>query len=155
MPKITEIFVNELKPPKRGQSFAFDSKTPNFGVRITARGGKAFVWQGPYGDEMISGVRITLGKCSRMSVDDARRDAELINAALPSREPKEFWEHLWRQRMEAVHANLLVAKLMKDPRVKELLEVLTRAINEGDDDTIAAIIQAVRAGLTAKGKKNG
>jgi integrase len=72
MSKLTKQFVeNEIKTPNSGQCFYRDEDIPGFGVRVT-RKSKSYILE-----KRVDGVnrRITIGKCSELSFDNARKQA--------------------------------------------------------------------------------
>lgn len=72
MPKLTKEFIEvEIQAPAYGQRFYRDEDLPGFAIRAT-RKSKSFILE-----KRVGGVnrRITIGKCSEMSLDSARRQA--------------------------------------------------------------------------------
>lgn len=75
MPKITKKFIeNEIDHPASGQRFYRDDDLPGFAVRVTQKA-KSYVLE-----KRSDGVtrRITIGKCSSMTVEDARKKARVM-----------------------------------------------------------------------------
>ncbi|MEQ9489515.1 MAG: site-specific integrase [Alphaproteobacteria bacterium] len=71
--KITDSFVKSLDPPASGSRIIYDSDIRGFGVRVTARSVKAFVY-----NYRIKGRerRYTIGQYPGWSVEAARREAK-------------------------------------------------------------------------------
>jgi len=72
MSKLTKQFIeSEIEPPVAGQRFYRDDDVAGFAVRVT-RKSKGYILE-----KRIDGVnrRITIGKCSEMSLDSAKKQA--------------------------------------------------------------------------------
>jgi hypothetical protein len=72
MPKLTKQFIeSEIQAPVTGQRFYRDDDVPGFAVRVT-RKCKSYILE-----KRVDGAnrRITLGKCSEMSLESARKQA--------------------------------------------------------------------------------
>ena len=76
--RLTKSLVDEIQPPTKGQSFVWDSELPGFAVRVTPTGVKAWIVQMTVrrGKER----RITIGLCSKVPLDMARREARTLLA---------------------------------------------------------------------------
>ncbi len=76
-PPLTDVAVRALKPPSGGTIELWDGKFPGFGVRMSAKGTKAFVLL-----YRIKGRprRLTLGRYPMLSLTEARRAAQLALA---------------------------------------------------------------------------
>lgn len=90
MPKLTKQFVDSLSP-ENGDQIIFDDGLPGFGVRVKPSGVKSWVIRYRAGRRNRS---LTLGKCSVLTPDEARREAkirlgEISRGADPSTERKE------------------------------------------------------------------
>jgi hypothetical protein len=72
MSKLTKQFIElEIQPPITGQRFYRDQDLPGFAIRVTRRS-KSFVLEKRVGG---ANRRITIGKCSEMSLESAKRAA--------------------------------------------------------------------------------
>lgn len=72
MPKLTKEFVeSEIETPVKGQRFFRDEDVPGFALRITPKC-KSYIFE-----RRVSGRnrRVTIGKCSEMSFDSAKKQA--------------------------------------------------------------------------------
>ncbi len=71
--RITDKLVKGLTEPAAGNQITYDDKVPGFGVRITARGSRAFVlnYRNLEGRER----RYTIGSYPAWSVEAARKRA--------------------------------------------------------------------------------
>lgn len=72
MSKLSREFIeSEINPPTTGQRFYRDADIPGFAVRVTQRS-KSFILE-----KRVNGVnrRITIGKCSELSFDAAKKQA--------------------------------------------------------------------------------
>lgn len=70
--KLTKQFIeSEVEPPLTGQRFIRDEELPGFAIRLTKRS-KSYILE-----KRIAGVnrRITLGKCTEISLESARKQA--------------------------------------------------------------------------------
>jgi integrase len=81
MGNLTQQIVERAAPPTTGQKFIRDAKVSGLALRITARGAKAFVWEGRCG---TAKYRRTLGAYPAQLLDAARKDALEINSAIAS-----------------------------------------------------------------------
>lgn len=76
--RLTKSLVEELQPPTSGQIFVWDSELPGFAVRVTPTGVKAWIVQ-----MRVRGGRerrMTVGLCSKVPLDMARREARNLIA---------------------------------------------------------------------------
>lgn len=71
--KITKRLVDQTQAPGKGQSFVWDADVKGFGLRITATGSKAYVFQ--YKNKSGRNRRMTLGKHGSITADQAREIA--------------------------------------------------------------------------------
>lgn len=73
--RITKSILDKLPPPTTGQAFYRDTELRGFAVRVTATGHRAFVLE-----KRIDGRvrRITLGRCSELTVVQARQRAQQL-----------------------------------------------------------------------------
>jgi len=72
MSKLTKEFIeSDINPPITGQRFYRDADMPGFAVRVTQRS-KSFILE-----KRVNGAnrRITIGKCSELSFDAAKKQA--------------------------------------------------------------------------------
>ncbi len=72
MSKLTKQFIElEIQPPSAGQMFYRDDDVPGFAVRVTSKS-KSYILE-----KRVAGSnrRITIGKCSEMSLDSAKKQA--------------------------------------------------------------------------------
>src|ERR1039457_3670353 len=79
MGNLTQQIVERAAPPTTGQKFIRDAKVSGLALRITARGAKAFVWEGRCG---TAKYRRTLGAYPALSLESARKAAVEINSAI-------------------------------------------------------------------------
>ncbi|MCC7530434.1 MAG: DUF4102 domain-containing protein [Candidatus Melainabacteria bacterium] len=72
MAKLTKQFIEvEIKQPISGQLFIRDEDLPGFAIRVTGRS-KSYILEKRVGG---SNRRITIGKCSEMSLESAKKQA--------------------------------------------------------------------------------
>ncbi|WP_297844629.1 site-specific integrase [uncultured Roseibium sp.] len=71
--KITKRLVDQIPAPEKDQSFVWDTDVKGFGLRITATGAKAYVFQ--YKNQSGRNRRMTLGKHGSITADQAREIA--------------------------------------------------------------------------------
>ena len=74
MPKLTEATIKRLKPPASGYAIHWDDEVKGFGVRITAAGSKAFIFN--YRTRAGRLRRLTIGSPPTYSVEAARDEAK-------------------------------------------------------------------------------
>ncbi len=74
-------------PAGRTQAFLWDATAPGLGLRVTAAGARAFVFQGRFNSET---VRITIGSPATWSIRQAQERAREIQASIDSgRDPRQ------------------------------------------------------------------
>jgi len=71
---LSTLTVNKLRPPKQGRLEKFDVQVPGFGVRVTERGVKSwiFVYRSPTKRKR---VRVTIGRVGEIDLETARDQA--------------------------------------------------------------------------------
>jgi len=83
--KLNERAVAEIEPPAEGYILEYDNNhakaVPGFGVRVTANGAKAFIFQYRFKGRS---VRITIGKLGKWTVLAARRRAQELGRLVDS-----------------------------------------------------------------------
>ncbi|MEO5334938.1 MAG: tyrosine-type recombinase/integrase [Magnetococcus sp. YQC-5] len=76
----TSASLNGLPVPITGRDTWHDTRTPNLQIRVTPTGIKTFSW---YGRTQGGGPeRVTIGRWPELSIDEARRHATRLNAAI-------------------------------------------------------------------------
>lgn len=69
----TSLLINSMQcPPGKSQFLYWDFDTPNFGVRVTASGNKAYIFESSLNNKTI---RITIGNVQDILLDEARQQA--------------------------------------------------------------------------------
>jgi integrase len=84
---LSALTVSRLKPPQAGRLEKFDVQVPGFGVRVTERGVKSwiFVYRSP---SKRKRVRITIGRVGEIDLESAREQARQLRAQIRvGREP--------------------------------------------------------------------
>ncbi len=71
--RITETLVKNLAPPAKGNKITYDTELKGFGVRVTAKGAKAFVLNFRVGAQER---RLTIGGYPEWTAAAARKEAE-------------------------------------------------------------------------------
>lgn len=79
MPKLTKRIVDSLQPADKDQ-VVWDSKMPGFGIRVMPSGVKSYVIQ--YRNAHGRSRRMTVGRHSVLTVDEARKEAKQFLAAV-------------------------------------------------------------------------
>ncbi|ADC71736.1 integrase family protein [Thioalkalivibrio sp. K90mix] len=79
--KLTKRVCDAATPPEKGTTFIWDSAVAGFGLRVTAAGAKAFVWQGRVNGRS---QRLTIGKPGALTVEKARAEAKRIAGEVAS-----------------------------------------------------------------------
>jgi integrase len=81
MPKLTKLFVSNVKLPDKGQIIYRDTAVVGLGLRVTPAGCKSYIVEG-----RANGVfrRITLGRESQMTPTAARKKAQKLLATMAS-----------------------------------------------------------------------
>ncbi|MDU8913889.1 tyrosine-type recombinase/integrase [Aestuariicoccus sp. MJ-SS9] len=79
MTRLTNASIARMEPPKGRQTFVNDEDTPGLAVRLSPGGTKAFVYQ--FRDPITRRKkRKTLGRCSQMGIDTARKIVRELQA---------------------------------------------------------------------------
>lgn len=69
----TPLLINSMHcPPGKSQFLYWDLDTPNFGIRVTTSGNKAYIFESSLNNKTI---RITIGNVKDLPLDDARQQA--------------------------------------------------------------------------------
>lgn len=69
----TPLLINRFQcPPGKNQFLYWDLDTPNFGLRVTASGNKAYIFESSLSNKTI---RITIGNVKNLMLDEARQQA--------------------------------------------------------------------------------
>ncbi len=94
----TSLLIASLQcPPGKNQSLHWDSETPNFGLRITASGNKAYIFEASLHNKSI---RITIGNIQDHSLEEARSQAtklrSLIRMGVDPRKIEQKQASQWR-----------------------------------------------------------
>ncbi len=72
--RLTERTIRQIQPPESGYSIHWDDELAGLGVRTTAKGAKAFVWN--YRTAERRQRRVTLGRWPAISATAARVRAQ-------------------------------------------------------------------------------
>jgi integrase len=78
---LSTLTINKLRPPKQGRLEKFDVQVPGFGVRVTERGVKSwiFVYRSPTKRKR---VRVTIGRVGEIDLETAREQARQLRAQI-------------------------------------------------------------------------
>ena len=75
MPKLNRQFIDsEIQSPATGQRFYRDDELPGFAIRVTCNS-KSYILEKRVGG---ANRRITIGKCSEISLDAAKKQAQIM-----------------------------------------------------------------------------
>jgi integrase len=106
--KLTERFVNGLKPPATGQDFHWDGgdgAVKGFGVGITAAGTRTYVAQGRVNGKS---VRLKIGLHGNWNADEARKEAkDLLRSMESGVDPRE-------EKLKAKAQGITLRQVMED-----------------------------------------
>jgi integrase len=132
----------------KSQSFLWDSNTPGLGLRVTASGAKAYIFQGKIHG---STVRVTIGDPRSRSIVDAQKEARrLQNLIDDGKDPREH-----RAEQRAAHEARQAAKRRENVTVAEAwadyLEHLRTKISPKTKKPRSARYLADHAALAAPG----
>ena len=61
--------------PGKSQTIYWDSRTPNFGLRVTPSGSKSFIFETTFNDKTL---RITIGDVKTWAIDKAQSEARRL-----------------------------------------------------------------------------
>ena len=88
MSKLTKRAVDALTPPRKGQTFLWDSGLRGFGVRAIPSGLKTFILQ--YRNAEARSRRIAIGRYGVLTVEQARDQAKIkLGAVAGGADPAE------------------------------------------------------------------
>jgi len=129
-------------PPGKSQTFLWDTETPRLAVRTTAAGAKAFIYEGKL-DRMT--IRLTIGKPTDWTVDDARKEARRLQSLIDQGiDPRD----LKRDQREARETAAKDAKKAKTNTLKALLELYAdHCLAQGKRRFAAAVRSATKCHL--------
>jgi integrase len=121
--KLTKSLVDELPAPESGQKFIWDSELPGFAVRITPTGAKAWIVQTTVrgGKER----RMTIGLCSKVPLDMARREARTLIANA------DLGRDVAQERQDAKQVHPETNPIFEDFSARWLEEVVARRNRPG------------------------
>jgi integrase len=90
---LTNLAIRKLKPPATGRFERYDRLIPGFGVRITDKGTKSYIFVYPHGGRRH---RYTIGRVGEISLEDARDKARELRSLIrqgrhPVAERKAQW----------------------------------------------------------------
>lgn len=111
----TPLIISSFQCPYGKSQFLYwDMETPNFGVRVTANGNKAYIFESSLNNKTI---RITLGNVKDSSLEDARQRAVKLKSLIRTGvDPRELQNKRVPQWVSAKDLN--AKKLLKTETVK-------------------------------------
>src|SRR5216684_2069903 len=80
---LTELTIRKLKPPKASRREVYDRMVPGFGIRITDKGAKSFIYVFT-SKARHKRVRLTIGRVGEISLETAREKARELRACVRS-----------------------------------------------------------------------
>jgi hypothetical protein len=139
MARLTKTFVDfEIKLPASGQRFYRDDDMPGFAIRVTPRS-KSYVLE-----KRVDRVnrRITIGKCTEMSLDNARKQAcIMLGDIAKGNDPKtgKRINVLHDITLREVHQKFLEIKPIREATKRNYHYAINRHFNDWLDLPIASI----------------
>lgn len=121
----------------KGQSFTWDAEVQRLAVRVTAAGVKSYVFEGKLDRTTI---RMTLGKCSDWTIEDARKEARRLQGLVdtgkdPRDEKKARIKNREKEKKES--------EAIKKYTLKALLDTYTDYLDGGSKERTAAGVRSV------------
>lgn len=138
--KLTKSVVDRVEPPASGQAFYRDSVLEGFALRVTARGAKSFI-----AETRINGrnTRKTLGRYGKLTVEQARREAEKYFGKVASGIDPAAEEVIERARRitlaEAFEDYLATRKGLRPSTVFDYRRQMRKAFGDWQNRTLASI----------------
>lgn len=138
MPKLTKMFIVNIKPPEKGQAIYRDSTVLGLGLRIT-KGSASYIVEA-----RANGVlrRITLGKESQMTPTEARKKAKKILASMAAgKDPtvEKAKKKIRGATLREVLAHFLSVRNLKPNSVRAYRNMIPRCLGDWLDMPVTAI----------------
>lgn len=128
----------------KSQSFLWDTEAPGLAIRVTASGGKAYIFQGKLDGKSI---RITIGDVAHWDIEGSTKDAEGRMVAYGAREEARRLQALIDQKIDPRHAKA------EEIAAAEVKRIETEARRQGEERKQATVRTAWDAYIEArKGK---
>lgn len=142
--RLNKSTIDKLEPPATGYSLYWDDKLPGFGLRITASGVIAFIFQ-----RRINGKdsRMTIGRYGALTAEEARKEAEKLAGDIakgndPVAEKRR--KALETKTVGEVLEDYLVSRKDLKPRTRQdMREALKEVLPDWLDKPIAKITPAM------------
>lgn len=136
--RLTNDRIRRLECPEgKGQSFTWDLEVQRLAVRVTAAGVKSYVFEGKL-DRVT--IRMTIGKCSDWTIEDARKEARrlqgLVDQGIDPRAER-------KAKREARETAKKEAEAVKKYTLKTLLDTYADHLDAKRKERTAAGVRSV------------
>jgi integrase len=138
MAKLTKTYIDNIKPPDKGQKLIYDDELKGFGIRVT-KTAKVYICQGRVKGRV---KRVKIGNHGAWTLDNARKKAReyLVNMANgidPNQEKKV--QAVRALTLEEVKEDYIKSRNLKESSIKDYNKHLNGIFKEWKDQPITVI----------------
>ncbi|MBX9947763.1 MAG: integrase family protein [Candidatus Obscuribacterales bacterium] len=138
MPKLTKLFISNIKPPDKGQVIYRDSALPGLGLRVTPKS-MSYIAEG-----RVNGAfrRVTLGKEWQLTPTEARKKAKKVIATLAAgKDPtaEKVKRKIRGATLREILNHFLQVRNLKPNSVRGYRNMIPRCLGDWLDTPVAAI----------------
>jgi integrase len=138
MAKLTKTYIDNIKPPEKGQKLIYDDELKGFGLRVT-KTAKVYICQGRVKGRV---KRVKIGNHGAWTLDNARKKAReyLVNMANgidPNQEKKV--QAVRALTLEEVKEDYFKSRNLKESSIKDYNKHLNGIFKEWKDQPITVI----------------
>lgn len=138
MPKLTKMFISNIKPPEKGQVIYRDSALPGLGLRVTPKS-MSYIVEGRVNGSFR---RVTLGKEWQLTPTDARKKAKKVIATMAAgKDPtaEKAKKKIRGATLKEVLDHFLSVRNLKPNSVRGYRNMVPRCLGDWLDKPVAAI----------------
>lgn len=138
MPKLTKMFISEIKPPDKGQIIYRDSALQGLGLRVTPKS-ISYVVEGRVNGKFR---RVTLGKESQLTPTDARKKAVKVLATMAAgKDPtaEKAKRKIRGATLQEVLDHFLSVRILKPNTVRTYRQMVPRCLGDWLNLPVTAI----------------
>lgn len=138
MPKLTKMFISNIKPPEKGQVIYRDSALPGLGLRVTPKS-MSYIVEGRVNGSFR---RVTLGKEWQLTPTDARKKAKKVIATMAAgKDPtaEKAKKKIRGATLKEVLDHFLSVRNLKPNSVRGYRNMVPRCLGDWLDTPVAAI----------------
>ncbi len=138
MANLTKTYIDNIKPPEKGQKLIYDDELKGFGVRVT-KTAKAYICQGRVKGRV---KRVKIGNHGAWTLDNARKKARehlanMANGIDPNQEKKV--QAVRALTLEEVKEDYIKSRNLKESSIKDYNKHLNGIFKEWKDQPVTVI----------------